>query len=161
MATQAVAEVVHRQKVATAAATTAVAHVPQTLASQGRTQGTATAVASRAANNVAHKPHAHHGTKCLVRREMKYNAKTHAAPALTWVSSATTLTNASPPVMCQRAFHHQVCQHAAAVVVAGAAIVAVAVAAETSAAVVRALAAAVAVVTPAAGFGADRLAASV
>ena len=157
-ATQAVAGVVHRQMVATAAATTAVAHAHPTLASQGRTQVTAMSVASRAVNNVAHKPHAHHGTNSPARREMKYNARTHAAPALTWVSSATTLTNASPPVMCQRAFHLQVCQHAAAV--AEAAIVAVA--AETSAvAAVRAQVAAVAVATPAAGFGADRLAASV
>ena len=139
-----------------AEATTAVAHAPPTQVSQGKAQGmgmaAAMAVANRAAS-VAHKPHALRETSSHANREMKYSAKTHAAPALTWVSSATTLTNANRPAMCQQASHHLACLRAALVVaVAEAAIVAVA-AAETSVAVAHAQAAVG--VTPAAGFDAE------
>ena len=94
--------------------------------------------------------------KRLARRATKYNAKTHAVPALTWVINETTSTNANPPAMCQQAFHHLACPRAALAAVAEAATVAVAVAvvAETSVAAARARAAAVAA-TRAAAFGVD------
>ena len=93
-------------------------------------------------------------------RATRCSARTHAAPVLTWASSATTLTIASPPVMCLQASHPPVCLRAALAVAAGAAIavvvVVVVVVAATSAAAARAQVAAVAGVIRAAGFGANR-----
>lgn len=124
-------------------ATTAEVHAPPIQASHGKIPATeaVTAQLNRVANV------AHPATNSHARRETNNNARTHAAPALTWATSATTLTNASPPAMYQQAFHHQARLYAA-LVVAEAAIVAV-VAVETSVAVVHAQAAAVA------AFGAD------
>ena len=140
----------------TAEATTAVAHAPPTQVSQGKTQVTVAVVANRAAS-VAPKAHAHHTAISHVCRATKYNAKTHAAPALTWANSAMTLTNASQPAMCQQASHHLACPRAAVVVAEAVTVVAtevaVAAVAETSA---EGVAVAIQAVGLVAGLGANQ-----
>ena len=134
-------------------------HAPPTLVSHGRTQATALATEPRHAANAAHKPHAPRVMNNSANRARKCSARTHAAHVLTWASSATTLTIASPPVMCQQASHHPACLRAALAVAAGAAIAVAAVAvvvAATSVAAARAQVAAVAGVIQLAGFGANR-----
>lgn len=132
------------------AATTAGVHALPTQASHGKIPVTAAATAQL--NHVASV--AHPATNSHARRETNNNARIHAAPVSTWGTSATTLTNASPPAMYQQAFHHQACLRAA-LVVAEAVTVAV-VAVETSVVGVHAQAVAVAAgATRAAGFGAD------
>lgn len=155
----------------TAVATTAAAHAPPTLGSLGRTlvmvqviaQVVTPVTAAPHAVSVVRKARAHHATTLTnashVSRVTKYSARTHAARALTWASSATISTSVSLPAMCQQAFHHPVCLHAAAVV-AGVVIAAVAVAvvAATLVEAARALAAVAAVVVEATrvvDFGAD------
>jgi len=147
------------------AATMAAAHAHPILDNPGRTmvmaQVTAQVVtpemAAHHAGSVISQARAHHATILTIAshasRVMKYSARTHAAHALTWASSATILTIASPPAMCQQAFHHQVCRHAV-VVVAGVAIAAGGAVAVTSAEAGRARAVVVAV-TRAVDFGAD------
>ena len=123
--------------------------------------------------STARKGHARHATNSRAFRVKNNNAKTHAAPALTWASSATTSTNANRPAMCLLASRPLASRHAAAAavaevvtamavavaaVVAEAAIAAVAVVAvETGAeaAHARAVAVAVAAATRVAGFSAD------
>lgn len=147
--------------VAKAAATLAAAHAPPTRGSHGKTQVTALAMVPRLAASAARKRHAHRVTASHACRAMKSNARTRAAPALTWASSATTSMNANPPAMCLQAFPHRDCPHAAVAVVAGAVtgVEAVAIAAEaaTGAAAVRVQAVA-AGVGRAADFSADRIA---
>ena len=143
-----------------AAATTAVAHAPPILASQGKilvtAQVTAPVMVARHVANAAHKPHAQRAMTSHASRVMKCSARTHAAPVLTWASSATTSTNVSPPAMYQQASHHPVCLRAAVAVAAGVAIAAVVVA--TSVAAARAQVGAVVGATRVAGFGAKQLA---
>ena len=156
----------------TAVATTAAAHAPPTLGSLGRTlvmvqviaQVVTPVMAAPHAVSVVRKARAHHATTLTnashVSRVTKYSARTHAARALTWASSATISTSVSLPAMCQQAFHHPVCLHAAAVVagVVIAAAVAVAVVAATLVGAARAPAAVAAVVVEATrvvDFGAD------
>ena len=142
-----------------AAATMAGVHAPPTLVSHGRTQATALATEPRHAASAVHKPHVLRVTNNNANRARKCSARTHAAPVLIWASSATTLTIASPPVMCQQASHPPACLRAALAVAAGAAIAVAAVVvvvAATSAAAARAQVAAVAGVIQAAGFGANR-----
>ena len=131
-----------------AAATMAGVHAPPTLVSHGRTQATALATEPRHAASAVHKPHANRVMNNNANRARKCSARTHAAPVLIWVSSATTLTIASPPVMCLQASHPPVCLRAALAVAAGAAIAA--------AAVVATLVAAVVGVIRAVDFGANR-----
>ena len=143
----------------TAAATMAGVHAPPTLVSHGRTQATALATEPRHAASAVHKPHVLCVTNNNANRARKCSARTHAAPVLIWASSVTTLTIASPPVMCQQASHPPACLRAALAVAAGAAIAVAAVVvvvAATSAAADRAQVAAVAGVIRAAGFGANR-----
>ena len=134
-----------------AAATMAGVHAPPTLVNHGRTQVTALATEHRHAASAVHKPH---GPRVMnsANRAKKCSARTHAAPVLTWASSATTLTIVSPPVMCLPAFHPPACLRAALAVAAGAAIAA----AVAAVAVARAQVAAVAEVIRAAGFDANR-----
>ena len=123
--------------------------------------------------STARKGHARHATNSRAFRVKNNNAKTHAAPALTWASSATTSTNANRPAMCLLASRPLASRHAAAAavaevvtamavavaaVVAEAAIAAVAVAVvETGAgaAHARAVVVAVAAATRVAGFSAN------
>ena len=122
--------------------------------------------------STARKGHARHATNSRAFRVKNNNAKTHAAPALTWASSATTSTNANRPAMCLLASRPLASRHAAvaaavaevvtamavavAAVVAEAAIAAVAVVAvETGAEAAHARAVAVAAATRVAGFSAD------
>ena len=141
-----------------AAATTAAAHAPPTQGSHGKTQDTvaemARAMGHRLAANAAHTARAHQETINPVSHVMKCSARTHAAPALTWVKTSATLsTNVSQPAMYQRASRHLACPHAAVAEAAEAAIVVVVV--ETSAAAGHDPAA-VAGAILAAGFGAKR-----
>ena len=155
-----------------ALATLAVARALRTLASHGKTPATAAGMAlgiakatvPRHAASAAPKAHALHVTINHAFRVMKCNARTHAARASIWVSSATTSTNASQPATCQRGSHHLACQRAAlvaavavteAVAAAVVAAIAAAVAAETGGGAARAQVAA-AEATRAAGFSADR-----
>ena len=146
--------------VKTAVATTAVVHAPPTRVSHDKIRVTARAMvpamAVRHAANAAHQPHALHATISHANRVMKCSARTHAAPVLTWASSATTSTNASRPAMCQQAFHRLARPRVAQAVVGEAAIAAAVEAAETSVAAAHAPAVA-AGATLAAGFGANRL----
>lgn len=170
VATLAVAGAVHPPKaVVREAAITAVAHAPPTQVSQGKTQATVAAmVLGMALHHVViavHKAHVRRVTTSHAYRVMKCNARTRVAHVWTWVSSATTSTNASPAAMCQQAFRHLACLRVAAVAVAGVAtvvaeavvVVIAAVAVETGAVVVHAQVAAVAVAIQAADFNADRL----
>lgn len=135
----------------------AAVHAPPTPASRGKTRATQMAVATTAvAMSDAHKRHARRAMNKRASRVMKYSAKTHAAPVLTWASSATTSTNASRPAMCQQAFHRLARPRVAQAVVGEAAIAAAVEAAETSVAAAHAPAVA-AGATLAAGFGANRL----
>ena len=145
-----------------------VARAQPIRASHGQIQVTAITAITAVAASVAHKARARYAmTSNRAHRVTKFSARTHAARVLTWASSATTLTNASQPAMCQQAFHHQACQRAAAVVEeavtvvlvveAIAAVVAAAVAAVvTGAAVVRVQVAAAVGATRAVGFNASR-----
>lgn len=160
-----VAVITEKTPVEVAAATTAVAHAHPTLASHGKTLVTATAEVHRVAISAGHKPRARQETSNHASRVMKCSAKTHAAPVLTWATSAMTSTNVNRPAMCQRDSPHPACPRAAAVVVAEAAIVVVVVAAALAIAaagpvtgVVAHDRAAVAEVTRAADFNADRVA---
>ena len=108
-------------------------------------------VAANHVASVAHKAHAHHTAISHVCHGTKCSAKTHAAPALTWVSSATTLTNANRPAMCQQASHHLACLRAVAVADEAETVVAIAV---EAAAVAAGTSAAVAVEIRAAGLAA-------
>ena len=142
-----------------AAVTTAVARVPPTLVSHGKTLVTVLvmATAARHVASVAHKAHALRVTTKHANHVMKCSARTHVAHVLTWASSVTTLTSASRPAMCQRAFHHLACQRAALVAVAGVAIAAVA-AVVTLVEAAPAQVAAVVGAIRAAGFDADPIA---
>lgn len=130
-------------------ATTAVAHAPPIPASHGKIPVTAAAmVRLNHAASAAHKPHARYARSTRANRVTTCNGKTHAAPVLTSArTNATISTNASPPAMCLRAFHHQACQRAAAVVAEVAIVAVVAAAAHAQVVAVGA--------TPVAGFGAD------
>ena len=147
-----------------AAATTAVAHAPPTPVSHGKTQVmaqvTAPVMVDRHVANVAHKPHALRATiSTNASHVMKCSARTRAAHASIWASSATILMTASPPAMYQQASHHPVCLRAAVAVVAGAVIAAVVVVvAATSVAAARAQVVVVGEILVA-DFGADQLAA--
>ena len=134
------------------AATMVGGHAPPTLVSHGRTQATALATEPRHAASAGHKPHAPRVMNNSANRARKCSDKTHAAPVLIWASSATTLTIASPPVMCLQASRPPVCLRAALAVAAGAAIAVVV----AAVAVARAQVAAVAEVIRAAGFDAKR-----
>ena len=137
-----------------AAATMAGVHAPPTLVSHGRTQATALATELRHAASAVHRPHAPRVMNNNANRARKCSARTHAARVLIWASSVTTLTIASPPVMCLQASHPPVCLRAALAVAAGAAIAVVVVA--TLVAAAHAQVAAVVGVIRAADFGANR-----
>lgn len=151
------------------AQTTAAAHAHPTQASHGKTLATATAAAQRVAISAGHKPRARQGTTSHASRAMKCSARTHAAPVLTWATSATTLTNVNRPATYRPDSPHPACPRAAAVVVAVAEAAIVVVVVVAAAAVGIAAAgpvtgvvardrAAVAEATRAAGFNADPLA---
>lgn len=147
---------------AKAAATTAAAHAPPTQGSHGKTQGmvaeTARPMGHRLAANAAHTARARQETTNRASRVTKSSAKTHAAPALTWVKTSATLsTNVSQPAMYQRGSRHLACPHAAVAEAAEAAIAAAAAAAETSVAAGRDPAVADGEIL-AAGFGVNRFA---
>lgn len=124
-------------------AITVAAHVPPIRASQGKILVTAVAMAQL--NHAASV--AHPATNSHARHVRNNNGKTRAAPVLTWETNATTSTSVSPPVMYQRAFHHQACQRVAVAVVEAATVA-------VAAAHAQVVAVAVGVIR-AAGFGAD------
>ena len=96
-----------------AAATTAAALAPPTQASRVKTQVTAVMVQPSHAASAGHKPHARQETTNHASRVMKCSVRTHAARAWTWVTSATTSTNANRAAMCQPAFLRLACPHVA------------------------------------------------
>ena len=148
----------------------AEAPAPPTRASHANNQVSIKATAT----NTARSRRGHRATSNHAFRVKNNSAKTHAARALTWASSATTSTNANRPAMCLLA-SRPLASHRAAAAVAVAGVVtamgvaAVVVAAEAAiaAAVVavvetgaeaahaRAVVVAVAAATRVAGFSAD------
>jgi hypothetical protein len=96
-----------------APATTAAAHAPPTQASPVKTQVTAATVQHSHAVSAGHKRRARQETTNPVSHVMKCNARTHAAPVLTWASNVTTSTNANRVAMCQPAFLRLACPHVA------------------------------------------------
>ena len=104
--------------------------------------------------STARKGHARHATNSRAFRVKNNNAKTHAAPALTWASSATTSTNANRPAMCLLASRPLASRHAAVAAAAAVAEVVTAMAVAVAAVVAEAAIAAVAVAVVETGAGA-------